>query len=172
MKLFVDIDGTLNEFQAVKHLEELYIKGRFLNAVPHFDVIEAVRWIIINTNIEVYILSAYLEHSKYALKEKSKWLDKYLPEILSENHIFVECGKSKADIVRAIFGSLDREDYLFDDYSINLHDWERAGGTGVKLLTGKNGSKGTWQGKSVNMHSDILGQLMFQMRRGGEEKCR
>lgn len=169
MKLFVDMDGTLNEFQSVKHLEELYVKGRFLNAVPHLEVIEAVKWIVINTNIEVYILSAYLEHSEYALEEKNEWLDRYLPEITSENRIFVVCGESKADVVEDSFGYLTKDDYLFDDYSVNLHEWERAGGTGIKLLTGKNNTKGTWKGKSVAMHSDILKHVLYGK---GEEKCR
>lgn len=172
MKLFVDMDGTLNEFQSVKHLEELYVKGRFLNAVPHLGVIEAVKWIVINTDIEVYILSAYLEHSEYALEEKNKWLDRYLPEISSENRIFVVCGESKAGVVEDIFGCLNKDDYLFDDYSINLHEWERAGGTGVKLLTGKNNTKGTWQGKSIVIHSGILERLMLVLYAKGEEKCR
>lgn len=172
MRLFVDMDGTLNEFQSVKHLEELYVKGRFLNAVPHLEVIEAVKWVVLNTNIEVYILSAYLEHSEYALEEKHNWLDRYLPEITDKNRIFVVCGESKAEIIRQFFGGLNKEDYLFDDYSINLHEWERAGGTGIKLLTGKNNTKGTWRGKSVAMHSDILEQFIPVLYAKGAGKCR
>lgn len=170
MKLFVDMDGTLNVFQSVKRIEELYVKGRFLNATPHMEVIKAVDWLILNTNIEVYILSAYLEHSEYALEEKNRWLDKYLSSITPENRIFVVCGESKADAVKNIFGNLGKDDYLFDDYSVNLHDWESAGGTGIKLLTGKNSTRGTWQGRTVDIKGDVLNQLLFNGRE--ERKCK
>ena len=81
-RLFVDMDGTLAVFKPVDELETLYEQGYFLNLQPQENVVEAIREIITkHPEIEVNILSAYLSDSEYALAEKNKWLDRYLPEI-------------------------------------------------------------------------------------------
>ena len=41
---------------------------------------------------------------------------------------------------------------LVDDYSMNLHEWEASGRTGVKFRTSVNGHHGSWKGISVNQN--------------------
>lgn len=146
-RLFVDMDGTLAEFKVVDTLEKLYEKDYFLNLKPNENVIEAVRWLVDEENIEVYVLSAVLSDSKYALDEKNKWLDKYLPEIKMENRIFPPCGKDKKDYLP---DGIRTDDVLLDDYTKNLQAWEPPA-KGIKCLNGINNTKGTWQGSRIQL---------------------
>ena len=45
--------------------------------------------------------------------------------------------------------SINKNWILIDDFSKNLHRWEAAGGTGIKILNGINATKGTWTGYSI-----------------------
>lgn len=141
-RLFVDMDGTLAVFTPLDTLEKLYEKGYFLNQAPHQNVVEAVRDIIVNhPEIEVNILSAYLTDSPYALEEKNEWLDHYLPEIDQAHRVFVPCGSDKKEGIK---GGVRETDFLLDDYTKNLVDWEPPG-RGIKLLNAINHTKGTWE---------------------------
>lgn len=141
-RLFVDMDGTLAVFTPVDELEMLYEKGYFLNQVPHNNVIAAVKEIIANNpDIEVNILSAYLTDSKYALQEKNDWLDLHLPEIEQSHRIFVPCGSNKKE---GIIGGIRNDDFLLDDYTCNLNDWQPPA-RGVKLLNDINHTRGSWE---------------------------
>ena len=143
-KIFIDMDGTLAEFRKAEHLEDLYEKGYFLDLKP-LKFLDTANKLISFTN-NVFILSAYLHDSKYALEEKKIWLKKYMPELKAESCIFVPCGKNKADYVP----NLNQDCFLIDDFSLNLLCWEESGGTGIKMLNGINGSKGTWAEKHKN----------------------
>lgn len=146
MRLFVDLDGTLAQFKYVPE-EELYKKGYFLNLEPLNEVVHAVNRLA-EKGHDIWILSAYLIESEYALVEKSKWAEKYLPDI---RRIFIPCGNSKAQSVENAFGrKLSADDILLDDHTANLFDFERHGGTAVKLLNGMNGKNGKWQGAKVS----------------------
>lgn len=140
-RLFVDMDGTLAVFKNVDALETLYEQGYFLNLEPHRHVIEAVKRIINETpDIEVFILSSVLMDSQYALKEKNQWLDKYLPEINKEHRLFPPCGQAKKDFIP---GGINEKDWLLDDYTNNLKQWQPPG-RGIKLLNGINHTRKTW----------------------------
>ncbi len=144
-RLFVDMDGTLAEFKNVDTLETLYEKDYFLNLRPNNNVLEAVRKLINDKSIDVYVLSAYLPDSRYALDEKNAWLDKYLPELPQEKRLFVQCGKDKSTVVP---GHIKPDDYLLDDYTKNLSEWEPPA-RGIKLINGINHTNGTWQGDKI-----------------------
>lgn len=144
-RLFVDMDGTLAEFKAVDTLETLYEKDYFLNLKPNENVLGAVKQLIADNNIDVYILSAYLSDSRYALDEKNAWLDKYLPELQQEKRLFVPCGTDKSV---AVPGYIRPNDYLLDDYTKNLSEWEPPA-RGIKLINGINHTNGTWQGDKI-----------------------
>lgn len=140
-RLFVDMDGTLAVFTPVDELETLYEQGYFLNLQPHENVVAAIKEIITkHPEIEVSILSAYLSDSKYALAEKNQWLDKYLPEIDSKHRVFVPCGTDKKE---GIPNKIRKDDFLLDDYTKNLNDWQPPA-RGIKLLNGINHTRGTW----------------------------
>lgn len=145
-RLFVDMDGTLATFIPVDRLETLYEKGYFLNLQPLNNVVMAIKEIIKNNpDIEVYILSAYLSDSPYALDEKNQWLDKYLPEINKEHRIFPPCGTDKKEYIP---NGIRATDCLLDDYTHNLTLWQPPA-RGIKLLNGINNTKGTWKHERV-----------------------
>lgn len=140
-RLFVDMDGTLAEFKPVKKIEELYEKSYFLDLKPNITVVRAVNDIVGNhPEVEVNILSAVLSDSEYALSEKKAWLKKYLPDIPDERCFFPSCGTDKK---LAIPDGVRSTDFLLDDYTKNLNDWEPPA-RGIKLLNGINHTKMSW----------------------------
>lgn len=150
-RLFVDMDGTLAVFTPVDELETLYEKGYFGNLEPHENVVSAVREIIENhPEIEVHVLSAYLTDSKYALQEKNEWLDKYLPEIDQAHRVFVPCGSDKKE---GIEGGVRPDDFLLDDYTHNLNDWQPPA-RGIKLLNAINHTRGSWEHDRIRFDRD------------------
>ena len=150
-RLFVDMDGTLAVFTPVRELETLYEKGYFLDQAPHENVVAAIKEIIADySDVEVNILSAYLTDSPYALKEKNEWLDKYLPEINQANRVFVPCGSDKKD---GIARGIREDDFLLDDFTKNLHDWQPPA-RGIKLLNSINHSKGSWEHDRIRYDRD------------------
>ena len=144
-RLFVDMDGTLAEFKTVDTLETLYEKDYFINLKPNENVLGAIKQLIADNDFDVYILSAYLTDSRYALEEKNAWLDKYLPELPREKRLFVPCGTDKSV---AVPGLIRPDDYLLDDYTKNLSEWEPPA-RGIKLINGINHTNGTWQGDKI-----------------------
>ncbi|MFR7531227.1 MAG: 5' nucleotidase, NT5C type [Lachnospira eligens] len=144
-RLFVDMDGTLAEFKTVDTLETLYEKDYFINLNPNENVLGAIKQLIADNDFDVYILSAYLTDSRYALEEKNAWLDKYLPELPQEKRLFVPCGTDKSV---AVPGLIRPDDYLLDDYTKNLSEWEPPA-KGIKLINGINHTNGTWQGDKI-----------------------
>lgn len=148
-RLFIDMDGTLVTWRQTKY-EDLFEAGYFINLPPYEQVVDAVRHLY-NRGIEVYILSAYLPTSKYALEEKNRWLDIYLPHICSDHRLFCSQGASKAMCVKQqLAKEMRADDFLLDDYSPNLHSWKAVGGAGIKLLNGINGRRGTWTGLTIS----------------------
>lgn len=146
-RLFIDMDGTIAEFKAVDTLERLYEKNYFFNLKPNQNVITAINLFMVqNPDVEVYILSAVLTDSKYALAEKNAWLDKHLPAIKEKDRIFVPCGSDKGAAIR---GGITDKDYLLDDYTINLNSWDPPA-KGIKLYNSINGTKGTWKKNRIS----------------------
>ncbi len=145
-RVFVDMDGTLAVFRPVDTLETLYEKNYFLDLEPQVNVVEAVKDIIKKDEVEVFILSAVLSDSNFALKEKNEWLDKYLPEINKNHRIFPPCGANKKDFIP---DGIRNNDFLLDDYTHNLTLWSPPA-KGIKLLNGINDSRGTWQDSKLS----------------------
>ena len=139
------MDGTLAEFKTVDTLETLYEKDYFLHLKPNENVLGAIKQLIADNDFDVYILSAYLTDSRYALEEKKAWLDKYLPELPQEKRLFVPCGTDKSV---AVPGLIRPDDYLLDDNTKNLSEWEPPA-KGIKLINGINHTNGTWQGDKI-----------------------
>lgn len=151
-RLFVDMDGTLAEFKETDTLEILYEKGYFRNLAPLKPVTDAVNELAGAGSVEVFILSACLSDSPYALEEKNGWLDEHTPRIDRAHRLFPPCGIPKVQWLQERGFTIDKTDFLLDDYSLNLHEWERYG-TGIKLLNGINHTKGTWQGAMSSLGS-------------------
>ncbi len=149
-RLFVDMDGTLAEFKPVTYEEQLFEKNYFANLKPFKNVVNAVREIIKNSDdIEVFILSAYLTDSKYALDEKNEWLDRYVPEIDAAHRLFVPCGSDKREAIE----NLCQDDYLLDDYTVNLIQWDPPG-SAIKLINDINHTHRTWDKDCIRYDRD------------------
>ena len=162
-RIFIDMDGTLAEFKTVDTLEKLYEPGYFLNLQPNSNVVNAVKLLIEKADVEVYVLSAYLTDSVYALDEKNKWLDRYLPELKKENRIFTPCGKEKTS---AVPGNIREDDFLLDDYTKNLGEWEPPA-RGIKLINDINHTHGTWEGDRIRFTHEpeiLCGMILDVMK--------
>lgn len=144
MRIFVDMDGTLARWSYVSQ-DVLHSDGYFASLQPQNNVQEAVE--VLAKDNEVFILSAYIQDSDYALRDKNIWLDKFMPFMSAENRLFVPYGSDKYDYVP---GGVRPDDVLLDDYTPNLIGWAKHSGTGVKLLNGINHTHKTWNGAMAN----------------------
>lgn len=154
-RLFVDIDGTIAVFKPTERLETLYERNYFRDLEPQANVLDAIKGISRdNPEIELYILSAVLSDSEFALKEKNEWLDEHLPEIDREHRIFPPCGRDKKEYIP---GGARWTDFLLDDYTHNLSLWEPPA-KGIKLLNGINNTKGIWKRAMVS-HKSPPGEI-------------
>ena len=139
--IWVDIDGTLIPFDPTKTLEEVGRPGYSLK----LPIIESIKQCIkraYEAGYQVKILSAIL--NEYAKKDKIE-ITVSLPygkEIVKGSR-FVQYGESKTQF-------MEPGDILVDDFSPNLREWEAAGGIGIKVYNGINGTKGTWKGYSIH----------------------
>ena len=145
-RLFVDLDGTLYQFVPGTPFEDLLQGHYFANLTPQQNVIDAVRMICqTRSDIEVCTLGSYPSDTKDPLWDKNERLNEDLPEIEWERRVFLPLTYTKA----YAFDKLTKNDYLLDDYTKNLKEWEAQGGTGIKLLTDINHTRETWNGSTV-----------------------
>lgn len=143
------MDGTLTKWKDVSSIEELLEQGFYLNLESCENMIKAVQYLV-EKQEDIYILSAYLSESKYALEEKKEWLDRYLPCISESKRIFCPVGESKIKYAsESLHEEISNQWILLDDYSVNLHDWNSHGGYGIKCFNGINGNNGTWTGAAI-----------------------
>lgn len=149
-KLYVDMDGVLAKFYKSREpdMKDLYVENRFLSLDVQKRVVDAIRLIMEkHPEVEVFVLSAYPEDSRYALPEKKRWLGENLPEIDSAHQIFCSCADKKSDFVT---GGVSSRTALLDDYNPNLEEWEASGGVSIKLLNNINDSSKSWKGRKIN----------------------
>lgn len=155
-RLFIDMDGCIAQFHAKQnYLEEMYEEEFFKKLDPYSRIIFALQdFEKKHPEVQMCILSAY-PNSPFAKKEKIEWLDKYFP---IKNRIFLEAGKNKSEYIC----DLSKDDYLLDDYTKNLLEWERAGGKGIKVKNELNCKSGVWKGARVDLFdipADITQQI-------------
>jgi 5'(3')-deoxyribonucleotidase len=147
-RIFIDMDGVLARFyDQAKYLERMWEKDFFWLLEPYTNTVDMVKELL-RQEYEIYILSACNPDS-FAMEEKDRWLDLYLPEIPQQNRLFCYVGENKADKVP---NGIRKGDVLIDDYTHNLLLWEEVGGTGVKFINNVNGlgRKGPeWNGAKI-----------------------
>ncbi len=147
---FIDMDGTIAEWESEATWDEICKPGFFLRRKPMIEMIGAVKELIQNGHC-VKILSAVMNDGCVA--DKRLWLDEYLPEIADCDRIFVAYGSTKSNSI----AEPKQTDVLIDDYTINLLDWH---GLGIKVLNGINHTNHTWQGASVK--SNLSAHLIYE----------
>lgn len=177
-RLYVDMDGVLAKWGQISSEEELYNPRYFASRPAEKAVIDAVNAVISSNSAEVFILSAYLANSPYALDEKNLWLDKHLPAVDLEHRLWCVCGDNKSARARAYkfevgerpYG-LTPDDILLDDYSKNLREWVIGGGTAIKFLNGINGTKGTWKALKNVVPADAasIKSVLIDVLKGGKK---
>lgn len=162
-RYFFDMDGTMAVWNNVSN-EELYKENYFLNLEPNFNMVELVNQML-REGKEVYSCSHFLTDSQYALEEKNKWLDKYVPSLDKEHRVFIPYGQSKAEYFNEHgLTPIILTDFLIDDYTPNLLQWEEMGGTGIKFLNGINHTHGTWKGIKINDLHHIYNQMYSNIK--------
>ncbi len=160
-RLFVDMDGTLCEWKNNASPADLYQEKFFLDMKPNQELVKAIEMLAEESPEQIYICSAVLFDSPYALAEKIAWLRSYLPAINKDHYIFTKCGEDKKQFIP---GGISDRDILLDDHTPNLIMWN-TDGVAVKAMNGINGKHGRWadvKGRTINIHQnpeDILIEL-------------
>lgn len=144
-RLFVDMDGTIARFYESEHcMEEMLEPGFFRNLKPYRRVVNALKdFKEKHPEVQMFILSACV--TDVSAVEKDEWLDEYFP-IDPKNRIFIKVGERKSDFAP---GGIGADDYLIDDYTKMLTEWEAAGGNGIKIRNELNCANGTWKGNKI-----------------------
>lgn len=158
-RIFFDMDGTLAEFKKASKIEELFEKGYFANLKPLNNIVETVKLLNQSPDFDVYILSSVLKDSKYARAEKTNWLKEHLPELNEDQIIYSECGSNKTNFVP---GGINPTDILLDDYTVNLLDWQKAGGRPIKVINGINDTLHVWQQDKI-VYADESLKIAYQI---------
>jgi 5'(3')-deoxyribonucleotidase len=148
-KYYFDMDGVLADFDGQPNALGRFIKevGFFLLLKPT-QVAEALQELLKDNQVRenVYILSS--SPNQQADYDKLFWIYDHLPLLKHENIIFVRGGDKKKAYAEA-------NAVLIDDYSENLLQWEEAGGVGIKLINGRNGSGKKWKGKTLTLDNPL-----------------
>lgn len=139
VNLYFDMDGVLAKWNPNVSTEDTFKKGYFLNPEPDTLMIELAKEMRNQPGVRVYILTAVYDNG-YAEEEKKQWL---INNGLSNfSFVYVPYGLDKASAVNQSVKS-----FLIDDYSVNLHNWEKHKNFfGIKYYNGFNGTNGTWLG--------------------------
>ena len=167
-KLFVDMDGVLAEWKPItipvqfpsdkitKVINDtLYADNYYKNLHPYKNVVEAIKTLINDNKMDVYILSCYLPQlaeypTSNPLQDKRDWLDEEFGDLIPDSHrIFVKDGEPK---VENIPFDLSEEDFLLDDYTKNLKIWinDAHHPKGIKLLNPYNDTAKSWKGPRIS----------------------
>lgn len=124
--MFIDMDGTIVEYQVFEKEELMYEKGKFFEGRPLNIIIDKLKKIHKIENIDLYILT--LARSNNIVEEKKQWLKKYVDFVKEENWIILnkekgEYNKENRNIIKAqkMKEKSNQYDYLVfldDDHKI------------------------------------------------------
>ena len=152
-KIFLDLDGTLARFDVENALERFDKEKGFFANLEAFKGIEIVNELAKKGNL--FIISA--SPNEQADKDKMIWIQKYLPNICLNNITLCRLGENKANIIEKKYNiKINESCYLLDDYSKNLFEWLKKGGTGIKRLTPiADNSRNLWKGITLNNLAEL-----------------
>lgn len=146
INVYVNID-ILTVQDAVSSIDTIYQQGYYLNKKPILNVLDALKKFKRKDEIKIHIISLYPDASKFALFERNKWIDKYLPEVTPDNRIFISYGKKN------LFEQYNDDSILIDNFLQNLQLWK-----GIGIMASRNSENMEWCGVSVDtsLNSSIL----------------
>lgn len=130
-RIFFDMDNTLAKTrQAMDTFERIYENNFFTRLSPYANTVDAVNLLIDERKTEVFFLTSYpSDASCYA--QKREWIKRYCPQASLDNIITY---LPDMDLTAYIPLGVLPGDVLVDDYSNNLANWNRRGGTAVKFM--------------------------------------
>lgn len=141
-KLYFDMDGVLATWQEGTPIETVCSPGYFANLPAEQNVIDALKLLAKNDELELHILSAVFDEP-HNIADKLHWIKVHLGDVVTpENIHFVSNGTRKS----LALGGIDKEDILVDDYSKNISEWIEDGGTAIKMFNATNGRTGKYYG--------------------------
>ena len=146
-KLYLDFDGTLVEFKYVG--ADQYSAPRYIFTLDrHENVIQAIKHIIKNKLMEVYVVGAVLPY-EHCILDRDEWFDMYLPEIDKEHRIYTPVGDNKAAYI-----NIEKGDVFLDDWNGNLNSLKMTSCEPVKLVNSVNDVHRSWSGARVWFNQD------------------
>lgn len=149
MKVFLDMDGTLNVWESNAALEYVMSPGYMRQRTPHKNIIQAAKKLQ-DAGAEIHILSAYFD-LPHSIPDKNAWLDEMAPFIEPVNRHFVVCGTNKAEIMKMV--GVNPGDVFIDDYNQNLYEVEHDLGALIGCIKcvhrGTNDMHRSWHGARV-----------------------
>ena len=161
--LYVDMDGVLARWNSNASIEETHMPGYFLTPDCETKVAELIRMLYDNDHDSVCLLSSVYPDGT-AMADKISWLNaNHLEDI---PRIFVPYGQDKNLYVP------HGPNVLLDDFSRNLHAWEKHGYTGIKFLNGINGTRGTWHGYCIHHDMSVHEMLVIANAVAADTKAR
>ena len=150
MKVFFDIDGTLNVWENGAPLSKVKSPGYFEAREPHKNMVDAAR-MLHNMGADIYIVSAVFGDLPGAVNEKNRWINKYLPFVPTDHRLFPVCGKGKTDTIEEV--GYASGDVFVDDYNVNLREVRIGTKNKIKcvkcVVEGTNDVRRTWDGHRV-----------------------
>lgn len=136
--LFIDMDGVIADFEkginsGAGDLNQMF-ENKFFRKLEPMEKEIADKIERLQELTEVKILSkACVERDDKRfvnqVADKKYWLMRFAPTVKNKDIIIQSAEESKGKIVREFS---DFHCMLLDDYSLNLAEWELAGGIGIK----------------------------------------
>ena len=156
-RYFFDMDGVLFKFDnTLTSLEPLYEEGYFRELPTHRLAVQCMQHMLDQDPEHVYVLTHYID-SPFAYNEKKEVLQELFPALDIHNIILVPYGKNKVDYVPI---AVKENDYLIDDYNLNLEQWKDAGGSPIKFVNDINDRHGTWKGNRIEYDDPTLDESL------------
>lgn len=126
IRLFVDMDGTLVQYQGREVGIDIFAPHYFENVPPEINLLNFIKDLIHHeTEVEIYILSAIFDKKSSITDEKKVWLNTWLPELPEQAWYFPPESISKVEYMHRVFPDWNQAlNILIDDMDYNLSAWQ------------------------------------------------
>lgn len=144
-KLYFDMDGTLMQFVDCKD-GDWNLPGFFINQIPYWAMCAAVNKMAYEYPDNCFVLTATPATAEARL-EKLAVCSVNIPNMRIGNIISSPLGQPKSSVFS---DGVKSNMILIDDFTRNILDWSRAGGTAAKCITPRNNHTHKWEGHFIS----------------------